>query len=73
LALMLALRLFYWPNDAMGHSPPIATRAGWISIAIMPFIIAFATKVNFVGLLTGTSHEKLQVFHGLRCLCVGSV
>ncbi|KAJ6627669.1 FAD-binding domain-containing protein [Mycena sp. CBHHK59/15] len=63
LALMLGARPFYWPNDAMGHSPPIATRSGWISIAIMPFMIAFATKVNFVGFLTGTSHEKLQVFH----------
>ncbi|KAJ6577925.1 FAD-binding domain-containing protein [Mycena capillaripes] len=63
MALMLAVRPFYWPNEAMGHSPPIATRAGWISIAIMPFMIAFATKVNFVGILTGTSHEKLQVFH----------
>ncbi|KAJ6463186.1 FAD-binding domain-containing protein [Mycena vulgaris] len=63
MALMLAVRPFYWPSDEMGHSPPIATRAGWISIAIMPFMIAFATKVNFVGLLTGTSHEKLQVFH----------
>ncbi|KAG7094832.1 hypothetical protein E1B28_005642 [Marasmius oreades] len=48
---------------AMGHSPPIATRTGWISIAIMPFMIAFATKVNWIGMLTGTSHEKLQVFH----------
>ncbi|KAF7335537.1 Ferric-chelate reductase [Mycena venus] len=63
MALMLAIRPFYWPNEAMGHSPPIATRSGWISIAIMPFMIAFATKVNFVGILTGTSHEKLQVFH----------
>ncbi|KAJ7683212.1 FAD-binding domain-containing protein [Mycena rosella] len=61
--LMLAVRPFYWPSEEMGHSPPIATRAGWISIAIMPFMIAFATKVNFIGLLTGTSHEKLQVFH----------
>ncbi|KAJ7732123.1 FAD-binding domain-containing protein [Mycena metata] len=63
MALMLAVRPFYWPNEQMGHSPPIATRSGWISIAIMPFMIAFATKVNFVGLLTRTSHEKLQVFH----------
>ncbi|KAJ7122546.1 FAD-binding domain-containing protein [Mycena crocata] len=63
MALMLAVRPFYWPSDEMGHSPPIATRAGWISVAIMPFMIAFATKVNFVGILTGTSHEKLQVFH----------
>ncbi|KAJ6605111.1 hypothetical protein B0H10DRAFT_606959 [Mycena sp. CBHHK59/15] len=63
MTLTLAVRPFYWPSDEMGHSPPIATRAGWISIAIMPFIIAFATKVNFIGLLTRTSHEKLQVFH----------
>ncbi|KAL0575238.1 hypothetical protein V5O48_006729 [Marasmius crinis-equi] len=26
-------------------------------------MIAFATKVNFITMLTGTSHEKLQVFH----------
>ncbi|KAJ7503365.1 hypothetical protein B0H11DRAFT_582059 [Mycena galericulata] len=63
MALLLAVRPFYWPNEAMGHSPPIATRAGWISIAIMPFMIAFSTKINFVGFLTNTSHEKLQVFH----------
>ncbi|KAF8182192.1 hypothetical protein K438DRAFT_1975729 [Mycena galopus ATCC 62051] len=63
MSLMLAVRPFYWPNDAMGMSPPIATRSGWMAIAIMPFMIAFATKINFVGLLTGTSHEKLQVFH----------
>ncbi|KAL1682848.1 hypothetical protein EV122DRAFT_286780 [Schizophyllum commune] len=62
-ALMLAVRPYYWPNMAMGHSMPIATRSGWIAIAIMPFMIAFATKVNFVGMLTGVSHERLQVFH----------
>ncbi|KAF8174796.1 hypothetical protein K438DRAFT_1908841 [Mycena galopus ATCC 62051] len=63
MSMMLAVRPFYWLNDAMGMSPPIATRSGWMAIAIMPFMIAFATKINFVGLLTGTSHEKLQVFH----------
>lgn len=63
MALMLAVKPYYWPNHEMGHSPPIATRSGWISIAIMPFMIAFATKINFVGLLARTSHERLQVFH----------
>ncbi|KAF7289999.1 Ferric-chelate reductase [Mycena chlorophos] len=63
MGLTLAARPFYWPNDAMGDSPPIATRAGWISLAILPFMIAFATKVNFIAFLTHTSHEKLQVFH----------
>ncbi|KAJ6534477.1 hypothetical protein DFH09DRAFT_1325369 [Mycena vulgaris] len=97
MALMLAVRQFYWPSAEMGHSPPIVTRAGWISIAIMPFmmyvchvlrlsnplsalvggrvaatgagkIARFGTQrvrdqINFVGLLTNMSHEKLQVFH----------
>jgi hypothetical protein len=37
--LLLAVKPYYWPNVEMGHSPPIATRAGWISIAIMPFMM----------------------------------
>ncbi|KAJ7246047.1 hypothetical protein C8J57DRAFT_1361371 [Mycena rebaudengoi] len=63
MGLMLGPHTYYWPNPEMGHSQPIATRSGWIALAIMPFMIAFATKVNFVSMLTGTSHEKLQVFH----------
>ncbi|KDQ13334.1 hypothetical protein BOTBODRAFT_175647 [Botryobasidium botryosum FD-172 SS1] len=60
MALLLAARPYYWPNMAMGMSPPIATRAGPQYNVLFR---AFATKVNFVGLLAGTSHEKLQVFH----------
>ncbi|THV08232.1 hypothetical protein K435DRAFT_4330 [Dendrothele bispora CBS 962.96] len=63
MGLTLSVRPYYWPDPLMGHSPPIATRSGWISIGIMPFMIAFSTKINWVGLLTDTSHEKLQVFH----------
>ena len=39
---MLAVRPYYWPNMAMGHSMPIATRSGWIAIAIMPFMMYVA-------------------------------
>ncbi|KAJ7921386.1 hypothetical protein B0H13DRAFT_1866762 [Mycena leptocephala] len=46
MVLMLAVRPFYWPNPEMGHSPPIATRAGWISIAIMPFMMYAALLVS---------------------------
>ncbi|KAF9016856.1 hypothetical protein BDZ89DRAFT_395589 [Hymenopellis radicata] len=63
MALLLSARPYYWPNDNMGDSPPIATRAGWMSIAVMPFMIVFATKVNWIGILAGTSHEKLQTYH----------
>ncbi|KAK7696287.1 hypothetical protein QCA50_000941 [Cerrena zonata] len=62
-ALTFGQHPYQWPNMEMGHSAPLATRSGWISIAIIPFMIAFATKVNWITALTGTSHEKLQVFH----------
>ncbi|TRM65036.1 ferric reductase NAD binding domain-containing protein [Schizophyllum amplum] len=63
LGLILAVRPYYWQNHMMGHSTPIATRSGWIAMGIMPFMIAFATKINFVAMIAGTSHERLQVFH----------
>ncbi|RDB18550.1 Ferric/cupric reductase transmembrane component 7 [Hypsizygus marmoreus] len=62
-ALSLAVHPYYWPVPAMGNSPPLATRTGWISIAIMPFMFAFSSKFNPIGILTGTPYEKLQVFH----------
>ena len=39
---MLAVRPYYCPNMAMGHSMPIATRSGWIAISIMPFMMYVA-------------------------------
>lgn len=46
-----------------GYSPPIATRAGFLAIAILPFQVMFATKWNPITILTGVSHERLQVYH----------
>ncbi|KAI1791776.1 hypothetical protein LXA43DRAFT_1094126 [Ganoderma leucocontextum] len=62
-ALTFAVHPYRWPNPAMGDSWPIATRSGWISIGIMPFLLVLGTKVNLVGMVTGVSHEKLQVYH----------
>ncbi|KAJ7476660.1 hypothetical protein FB451DRAFT_1173527 [Mycena latifolia] len=39
----------------------VAPRTDWLSLGIMPFMIAFATKSNYVAFLTRTSHERLQV------------
>ncbi|KAK5681599.1 hypothetical protein LTS10_006132 [Elasticomyces elasticus] len=64
--MTLAPRPFYWPNTRTlnyGGSPPIATRTGWMSIACMPFVFATAAKSNWITLVTGVSHERLQVFH----------
>ncbi|KAK5693632.1 hypothetical protein LTR97_010201 [Elasticomyces elasticus] len=64
--MTLAPRPFYWPNTRTlnyGGSPPIATRTGWMSIACIPFVFATAAKSNWITLVTGVSHERLQVFH----------
>lgn len=54
---------YYWPSLDYGGSPPLGTRSGWMALACMPFVFATATKTNWITLLTGVSHEKLQVFH----------
>lgn len=64
--MTLGPKPYYWPTTKelhFGNSPPIATRAGWLSLACLPFIIATAGKSNLVTAVTGVSHEKLQVFH----------
>ncbi|KAF2720488.1 putative ferric-chelate reductase [Polychaeton citri CBS 116435] len=54
---------YYWPDLDWGNSPPLATRSGWMALACMPFVFATASKANWITLLTGVSHEKLQMFH----------
>ncbi|KAF1812948.1 ferric-chelate reductase [Eremomyces bilateralis CBS 781.70] len=64
--LTLGPKPYYWPNHgtkSFGNSPPIATRTGWMALAILPFNLALASKSNWITLATGVPHEKLQVFH----------
>ncbi|KAI7221048.1 hypothetical protein KC333_g1993 [Hortaea werneckii] len=64
--MTLAPKSYYWPNTPelnYGNSPPLATRAGWLSLACMPFVFATAGKSSFITLATGISHERLQIFH----------
>ncbi|RDW67203.1 uncharacterized protein DSM5745_09069 [Aspergillus mulundensis] len=65
-AMTLGPRPYYWPNTdevSYGGSPPIATRAGWMAVALLPFVLALGAKANLISALTGVPHEKLQVFH----------
>ncbi|KZT74826.1 hypothetical protein DAEQUDRAFT_659508 [Daedalea quercina L-15889] len=64
--LTLGPKPYYWPNTktlSYGSSPPLATRAGWMGLALLPFVIVLAAKANWATVVTGISHEKLQVFH----------
>ncbi|RMZ15929.1 hypothetical protein D0860_01308 [Hortaea werneckii] len=52
----------YWQSIRFG-SPPLAIRAGMIAIAMMPWIVALSMKANFISMLTGIGHERLNVLH----------
>ena len=52
----------FWDSIAYG-SPPLAVRSGMMAVALMPWIVALATKANLISMVTGISHERLNVFH----------
>lgn len=65
-AMTLGPQPYYWPNTrtlTYASSPPIATRAGWMSLACLPFVVILPAKANMIASLTGVSHDRLIVFH----------
>ncbi|KAE8355075.1 ferric reductase like transmembrane component-domain-containing protein [Aspergillus coremiiformis] len=68
LVMTLGPQPYYWQNTrdgkiSYGNSPPIATRTGWMALALLPFVLALGAKANLISALTGVPHEKLQVYH----------
>ncbi|KAF7507173.1 hypothetical protein GJ744_010855 [Endocarpon pusillum] len=66
---------FYYESISYG-SPPLAIRAGMISVAMMPWIIGLSMKANFITFLTGIGHERLNVLHrwgGYLCLLMALI
>jgi hypothetical protein len=62
LALSFAIHPYYRQYRGFG-SPPLAIRAGLMSVACTPWIFALSGKFNIITLVTGVSHEKLNVIH----------
>ncbi|KUJ23365.1 uncharacterized protein LY89DRAFT_573416 [Mollisia scopiformis] len=65
----------YWQSIQYG-SPPLAIRAGMISIAMTPWIVATSMKANLISMITGIGHDRLGVFHrwgGYLCLFLALV
>lgn len=62
LALILTEKPYYRPFMMWG-SPPIAIRTGLMAFACLPLMVALAGKANIITLLTGYSHERLNVLH----------
>ncbi|SMQ49596.1 unnamed protein product [Zymoseptoria tritici ST99CH_3D7] len=61
--------LFY--QSMQFGSPPLAIRSGMLAVALMPWIVSLSMKANFITLLTGIGHERLNVLHRwLAYLCM---
>lgn len=45
------------------HDQALGIRAAWLAVAQVPLLILLSGKVNIIGLLTGTSYERLNVYH----------
>lgn len=52
----------FWQSISYG-SPPLAVRSGMLAVALMPWIVALSSKANFITMITGISHERLNVLH----------
>lgn len=62
LLLCFAQRPYY--RDRRGYgAPPLGVRTGMAGIALTPLTVALSGKYNLITLLTGISHEKLNVLH----------
>jgi predicted ferric reductase len=53
----------YYRAWAFWGPPAIASRAGMIAVAIIPFITALGMKANMISFITGVGHERLNMFH----------
>ena len=62
VVITFAIRPYYRAHYGYG-SPPLAIRSGFTSFACIPILFALAGKANVISLLTGISHEKLNVIH----------
>ncbi|WVF68300.1 hypothetical protein IAT40_003065 [Kwoniella sp. CBS 6097] len=65
---LLFVSCFTWINEYYYYPPyygsaPLYLRSEWLAMATLPFVYVLGSKRNIISVLTGVSHEKLQVLH----------
>jgi hypothetical protein len=64
-------RPYYRAQFGFG-SPPLGVRTGLMAVALTPVIVALSGKYNVITLVTGISHERLNVLHRyVAYICLG--
>ena len=62
---------FFYQSMSFG-SPPLAIRAGMLSVAMLPWVVALSMKANIISVMTGLGHERLNVLHRWAAyICLG--
>jgi predicted ferric reductase len=61
----IAAQLFFclWNCSFVSPYKELYKRVGWISMANMPLLFLLSVKSNPLGVLTGFSHDKLNIHH----------
>ena len=69
--LTFAVRPYYRQRRGYG-SPPLGVRTGLMAASCIPLIVALAGKANFISMLTGIGHERLNTLHRwVSWMCFG--
>ena len=63
LGFILALEYINDSVPGAQHYAALGIRAGWLAITQIPLLILLAGKNNLIGLATGVSYERLNVWH----------
>jgi hypothetical protein len=58
-----AVHPYYWPVLEMGNSPPLGTRAGWISMGILPFMLSV---YNILKRFKTCSHSRKGILDKIQ-------
>ncbi|KAH3673092.1 hypothetical protein WICMUC_003925 [Wickerhamomyces mucosus] len=62
--LLLVFVPHFWYRGCLGFgSPPLAVRAGLMTLGVLPFLMIISGKTNFISFVTGISYEKLNFYH----------
>lgn len=60
---LLALEMTNMDVQGAQYYQALGVRAGWLAIAQVPWLVLLAGKNNLVGLLSGVSYERLNIYH----------
>ena len=60
---ILALEFINNNYPGAQHDEALGLRAGWLAIAQVPLLVLLSGKVNIIGIITGVSYERLNVYH----------